>query len=172
MKKKLVFIVLVCLLSSCFSIKPGVTKTGAKCWEEFYVSPGVNQYFIKPLLFKSAHGEFVVDFTFRNSADSVTINFNLIDTNPISPKDSICLINSRDTVQIKSRQPLFNSQSDKTHKIRETGKLAFSDFDQLISSPEGFAVRRNTSISYSPTRKTLNSLQQIKTKLLDVELIK
>ncbi|MDP3914233.1 MAG: hypothetical protein Q8R96_10910 [Bacteroidota bacterium] len=168
MKRNPVFYLFIILLfSSCFSIKPATTKTGKNLWEEFFVSPGVIQYFIKPLAFQHNDDLFEVDFTFRNGSDSVTVNFTLEEQNNIISPDQIYFLTNKDSVRISSIQTLLNAKSNDKFKLRKTGKISFVEFKQMLSKDKWVVTLLIGSATkkYSPTSKTIRHLQILKNNL-------
>lgn len=171
MKKKFLFCIWsVFLLYSCFSIKPGTTKTGKNLWEEFFVSPGIMQYFIKPLVFQDHERQVIPDFTFRMGGDSVTVNFSMTDSRKISLPGKIYFRNSRDTVQLNAVKTLLISNTDKKFKLRMTGKMANDKFHGLFhdSSWSIYLSDNQNNRTYFPSDKTKASLEKIKINLFDV----
>jgi hypothetical protein len=171
MKTKILLCLLyILLLNSCFSIKPGTTKSGKNLWEEFFVSPGVMQYFIKPLLFQCNDRQFIPDFTFRNSGDSVTVNFSITDTQNILVPSKICFINSNDTVKLNSVKTLLFNKTNKKLKLRMTGKISNVEFSGLIKD-NNWVITQSDSLSirnYLPSDRTKTSLKKIETNLYDI----
>lgn len=171
MKTKILLCLLyIFLLNSCFSIKPGTTKSGKNLWEEFFVSPGVMQYFIKPLLFKCGARQFIPDFTFRNGGDSITVNFSITDTQNILVPSKICFINSIDTVKLNSVKTLLFNKTNKKLKLRMTGKIAHVEFSGLIKD-NNWVITQSDSLlirNYYPSDRTKASLKKIETNLYDL----
>lgn len=170
MKRNFLFCILfILLLSSCFSIKPGTTKSGKNLWEEFFVSPGVMQYFIKPLIFQDHVRQFIPDFTFRNGGDSVTVNFSIIDAQKIRLPRKIYFINNMDTVQLNSVKSLLINNTNKKFKLRMSGKISNDNFSGLLRYNNWVISQSddNTSRTYFPSDKTKTSLSKIKINLFD-----
>ena len=93
-------VVLSIFVTSCFSIKPQVSKTGSNLWEDFFVSPGVMQYFIKPLSFYNNDRSIEIDFTFRNISDSVTVNYSIYSKTASTQPETVLISNGLTTVSI------------------------------------------------------------------------
>lgn len=165
-----------CLLSislianACFTIKPAATKTGKNLWEEFYVAQGVIQYFIKPLTFKSNSGDIIVDFTFRTNSDSATVNFNIIDTNPIAIPTQVSFFKDEHLCTISSRKTLLSEKKNKTFKLRQTGKIAQNDLIRLFGSNNCIISVTNNSATkdYQPAKRTEKYVVRLKSNLFDV----
>jgi len=134
--RKIYLYVISCtiILTSCFSIKPGVTKTGKNLWEEFFVSAGVMQYFIKPLTFNNKAARFDIDFTFRNNTDSVTVNYSIFSVQSISTTNRIFLTNKHDTVMIIPTKTFLLESFNQKNKIRQSGKILYSDLKDLTKN--------------------------------------
>jgi hypothetical protein len=170
MKRNPAFYLFILLLfNSCFSIKPATTKTGNNLWEEFFVSPGVIQYFINPLSFQNNEDLFKVDFTFRNGSDSVTVNFTLEEQKTITSPDRIYFFANNDSVQIRSTQTLLKEKSKKKFKLRKTGKISFVEFKQMMTQDKWIVSLSNNSATkkYYPTNKTTKHLQVLKMNLVN-----
>lgn len=158
------------LLTSCLSIKPGATKTGKKLWEEFYVSDGVIQYFVKPLTYKSTVGEFKADFTFRTNSDSVTINYSLIQIVPIIIPEHISFSSKQKNFQIKSAKTLLNEKFKKGYQLRQSGKISMNDFKNLITENTLEAIVRNGTGAtiYYPSKKTTKQCNSLNNNLFEI----
>jgi hypothetical protein len=170
MKRKfLIYILPVFLLYSCFSIKPGTTKTGKNLWEEFFVAPGVMQYFIKPLVFQDHDRQFIPDFTFRNGNDSVSVNFSITDSRKVLLPGKIYFRNSKDTLQVNALRTLIISNTDRKFKLRMTGKLAYNKFAGLFRDTNWsiFLSDSQNNKTYYPSDKTKASLKKIEISLVD-----
>jgi hypothetical protein len=166
MKNISILIVIASLLPSCFSIKPGVTKTGKNLWEEFYVSQGVSQYFIKPLLFKNEAGHFLVDFTFRNTSDSVTVNFTIKGVNLPSQRETIFFCSSVDTIHIGKAQTIFRSAGKNGIDSRESSKIEFSEFIRLIKCDHWNI--KTSDVIFQPISKTEKYLYKLRNNLISI----
>lgn len=158
------------LLTSCLSIKPGATKTGKKHWEEFYVSDGVIQYFVKPLTYKSTVGEFETDFTFRTNSDSATINYSIIQSAPVSVPERISFSNSKATIEIKPVKILLNEKFKKGYKLRQSGKISMNDFRRLITENTLTAIVKNGTATtvFHPTKKTTKQHKNLNANLFEI----
>ncbi len=122
------------ILASCFSIKPQVSKTGKNLWEDFFVSPGVMQYFIKPLEFKNKEGNIDIDFTFRNDSDSVTVNYSIYSDQVYTKPEMVIISNELITINIFSPKTLISEMIQKKYKLRQTGKISLAEFKTLIKN--------------------------------------
>lgn len=133
-------IVLVSILFiSCFSIKPQVSKTGVNLWEEFYVSPGVMQYFIKPLQFKSQNRNIEMDFTFRNVSDSVTVNYSIFSELTYFYPDTLTISNGLKAVHICSSITLVSEIDQKKYKLRQSGKISLAEL-KILTKDNNWAI--------------------------------
>lgn len=170
MKRNFAFYLFIMLLfTSCLSMKPASTKTGKNLWEEFFVSPGVMQYFIKPLAFQDKGDLFNVDFTFRNGWDSVTVNFSQENKNIIASPDQVYFLINKDSIRIKSIQTLLNEKSKKKFARRNTGKISYSQLKQLMADDQWMVSLQMDSATkkYYPERKTKRHLQILKNNLFE-----
>ncbi len=161
------YLFIILLFNSCFSIKPATTKTGKNLWEEFFVSPGVIQYFVKPLSFQNNNDLFLFDFTFRNRSDSVTVNFTMENPKSITSPDQIYFLTNNDSVRISSIQTLLNEKSNDKFKLRKTGKISFVEFKQMMTQDKWVVSLTIDSANkmYYPTNKTTRHLQVLKRNL-------
>jgi len=167
---KFVFFVCISLLfSSCFSIKPQVTKTGSNLWEDFFVSPGVMQYFIKPLSFDSKEQNLDIDFTFRNVSDSVTANFSVYSNQKNNKPDSIIISNELTTINICCPKTLISEYVNKKHKLRQTGKISLNEFKALTKNDDWTITIKHGNLKdqYFTTQKTKNNIEKIDTNLMN-----
>lgn len=168
MKRIYLFTIVISLiLTSCFTIKPGVTKTGKNFWEEFFVSEGVMQYFIKPLTFRNRADQLEIDFTFRTKSDSATVNFSIISINPIDSPEKLTISNSSILVKINLLKTLLTENFSKK-MIRKSGKISCQDLRQLINDNQWTIVsysKSETSKFFSP-KKTSRKIDLLEKKLI------
>ncbi len=171
-EKSICLILIILTVSSCLSIKPATTKSGKHLWEEFYVSPEVNQYFIKPLTFSNSNNDdqFAVDFTFRNGSDSVTVNFSILSEKTIATPDQITFDNNNGSIKISNRHTLLKEKTNKKIKLRQTGKISFNEFTRLFAGNKWIVTTINDSASttFNPANKTLKHIKSLNINLLDV----
>src|SRR5690606_7037547 len=77
-----VFCMLLLLLSSCFSVKPGTSRSARNLYQNFFIGEEGSQYFIKPIAFENDEKEKLqLDITFRYKdevKDSATVNFSIV----------------------------------------------------------------------------------------------
>jgi len=165
------FISIVCLsllLTSCFSIKPQVSKTGKNLWEDFYVSPGVMQYFIKPLLFKNDERNLDIDFTFRNVSDSVTVNYSIYSDLKFAHPDSMIISNELTAVNICFPKTIISEYVHKKHKLRQTGKISFAEFKSLTKNNLWTITLRNGNKKdqFFASQRTKDKLEKLELNLI------
>ena len=161
-------LLLVLLLSGCMGVKHGGGTTPAgKLMEEFFVKPGVMQYFIKPLSWKMEESKSLVttDFTFRDSAgvkSPVTCNFTVVDF----PADSVQVGESSTAFKAKT-STLFEEKNDGLPRYRYSVQMPIASFQQLIQagaplqliSPSRNGKReRKTALPSGKTRKRFKKL--------------
>ncbi len=156
---RLKLIITVCislLLASCFSIKPQVSKTGKNLWEDFFVSPGVMQYFIKPLSFNNKEYNLDIDFTFRNVSDSVIVNYSIYSNSDNINPDNVFISNVFTTINICCPKTLISENIHKKHKLRQTGKVSLNEFKELTKSNEWTISMQhgNYKVQYFASQKT------------------
>jgi hypothetical protein len=166
--KFIIFICISLLFASCFSIKPQVTKTGSNLWEDFYVSPGVMQYFIKPLSFNNKEQNLDIDFTFRNVSDSVTVNFSVYSNQENNKPDSLIISNELTTISICCPKTLVSEYVNKKHKLRQTGKLSLNELKALTKNNDWTITiqQGNLKDQYFTTQKTKNNIEKIEKNLM------
>jgi len=165
------FIIFVCislLFSSCFSIKPQVTKTGSNLWEDFFVSPGVMQYFIKPLSFTNKEQNLDIDFTFRNVSDSVTVNFSVYSNQENNKPDSLIISNELTIISVCCLKTLILEYVNKKHKLRQTGKLSLNELKALTKNNDWTITIQHGNLKdqYFTTQKTKNNIEKIDKNLM------
>jgi hypothetical protein len=170
--KFIIFIFIPLLFASCFSIKPQVTKTGSNLWEDFFVSPGVMQYFIKPLSFHNKEQNLDIDFTFRNVSDSVTVNFSVFSNQKINKLDSLIISNELTTISICNPKTLISEYVNKKHKLRQTGKISLNKFKALTKNNNWTITTQHGNLKdqYFLTQKTKNNIEKIDNNLM-IQLI-
>ncbi len=154
--------------ASCFSIKPEVTKAGKNLWEEFYVSPGVAQYFIKPLSFNSNENRLEIDFTFRTISDSVTVNYSIFSDEFFSTPVKIAISNSLITITIDSTINLISEKVQKKFKIRQSGKISLNDFKALAKNGLWTVAlhQGNNRHQFFPAKKTIKKAETIEQNIM------
>lgn len=126
---KLIFIPIVfLLLQSCFSVKPGVKKSGKKLYETFYIGEEGMQYFIKPILLsnKEDDEELKIDFTFRYKdiiRDSAIVNFSVYSN--VKPKtlDSLRLKSTSSNILNTDIEILYKDKKKDVYVYRYSTKI-------------------------------------------------
>lgn len=156
------------LLASCFSIKPQASKTGKHLWEDFYVSPGVMQYFIKPLVFKNNDRNIDIDFTFRNISDSVTVNYSIYSKADYIEPNTIIISNELTKVSAIYPKTIVSEHIQKRHKLRQTGKISLSEFKTLTKNNVWtISIERGTNkVQYFASQKTKKNIEIIERNLM------
>ena len=163
------FLFVVCfsfLLVSCFSIKPQVTKTAGNSWEEFYVSSGVMQYFIKPLSFNNQKQKIDIDFTFRNVSDSVIINYSIFSDKGYTKPEIVFISNELTSIKISNQKTIFSEIIKEQFKIRQTGKISLAEFKTLTQNNIWkISVQNqhemNRFYGSNKTKKKINAINEI-----------
>ncbi|MFV0541845.1 MAG: hypothetical protein ACK5MZ_11550 [Aestuariibaculum sp.] len=169
--KFVLYLGLVVITVSCFSVKPGSTKTAKHLYEEFFVGEEGTQYFIKPLAFKGEdNNEYLeMDFTFRykkvlKDTDSASINISLITQNITKTVDSLLIGNGKTTIKIKNLDFLFTDRKKDLFLGRFNSKISLVDLDTLFKNSEWNLTlyNSNTSIlkfsSESSTKKNVEKI--------------
>lgn len=167
--RTLCIVLLSMLFISCFSIKPQISKTGVNLWEEFYVSPGVIQYFIKPLPFKSQNRNIDIDFTFRNVSDSVTVNYSIFSELTYFHPDTVIISNGLKTVQICSSITLVSEIDQKKYKLRQSGKISLAEL-KILSRNNNWAItlKNNHELDcFFGSNKTKDKIKSINDNLVN-----
>jgi len=158
------------VLGSCFSIKPQASKTGKHLWEDFYVSPEVMQYFIKPLSFKNddLNIDIDTDFTFRNVSDSVTVNYSIYSKTDYIKPNVVTIANELTQVSVNSPKTIVSENVQKKHKLRQTGKISLNEFTELTKNNIWTITILNENlktIAYS-SQKTRENIEKININLM------
>ena len=178
------FLILIVLFlnPSCYSVKPGVTKSGKNLYETFFLGEEGKQFFIKPLRFNNGEGGVImIDFTFRrgnNSNPSAAGNFTLLSQLAGStagyyspdeyPLDSIGISNGDAVYLLRDLARLYSARYRKYSDYRFSSRLPYRELHSFVASET-----KNIIMSIVVTNsKTLHEIQrafQEKFSLLKLE---
>ncbi|MCW5885602.1 MAG: hypothetical protein KIT33_11590 [Candidatus Kapabacteria bacterium] len=131
------------VLFSCGSMKPGSTSKAGKYYEDFYIGEGKNQYYIKPLEFKSHNHELKVDFTIRDfefKEKGASFNFSIYSDEMISRIDSLTIRTISGSHTISKIDRMFFEKKGKGFHIRSTG---YGDANQISTFFGTIGVKLN-----------------------------
>jgi hypothetical protein len=165
-------IVLISLVSGCFSVKPSSTKSGKKYFETFFVGEEGTQYFIKPITLEATNADDYVtlDMTFRyrnEIKDSALVNFSIKGSSLFKSIDSL-KISHQDT-QIKSQNIslLFNEKFKSGFSSRHTTKLSLKEIKEVFNHDEWVLTiyAQNQTSNYTPTKKSKTAILTIRDKV-------
>lgn len=166
------FILLILMISGCFSIKPSTTNSGKKYFETFYVGEAGTQYFIKPFLFKNdkSDEDLIVDITFRyrnEIRDSAIVNFSIKSSIMYKTIDSIKLSNNDIEIKTSKVELLFNETSKTGFTSRHSTKFSLKEVKDLFNNDvwEMSIYNQNIIGTYKPYRKTIRSINVLKDKV-------
>lgn len=166
------FILLLLLLSGCFSVKPTTTKSGKNYFETFYVGADGTQYYIKPLLFKDddSNDELFVDITFRYKneiRDSAIVNFSIKSQIIYKTIDSLKISNNLVVIKNDKIELLFNEKTRKEFVSRFTTKISLNEIKQLFNKDEwNFVIYyKNQKIKYKSHRRTEKAINTLRNKV-------
>lgn len=160
------------LCIGCSSIKPAATKSGKHYFETFYVGADGNQYFIKPLSFKSrvTQEALFVDITFRYKdevKDSARVNFSV--KSPILYKtiDSVEIATTAAHVATSEGALLYNEKSDEAFISRFTTKIPLSEIKEMFDRDDWtFTVYHPTkTVTYKADKKTVKAIATLRQKV-------
>ncbi len=173
-------ILIIFVFSACSpKIGGSFRKSRYKCYEEFYVDEGVNQYFVKPLDFKALNGKekFTIDFTFRDTLrdnSQIIANYSFFSEYPVKKIDSVVLIAANNTdkqsFKLKNCQRLFIDKNKKTYQIRYSCSLTYKqilDFFDYQDYSVSVYINGNT-IKFIATKKTLKAIYIVKNEVTDI----
>lgn len=86
-------VLLAMALSACMGVKHTGSKINSTYYTDFFIAPGVVQYFIKPLWYKADDDKLSLDFTFRTDSTNslVRVNLSIITNRVIRENDKLML---------------------------------------------------------------------------------
>lgn len=158
--------VIVAILSAC-SMRPGMSPSGkaGSAYTEFFVQPGVMQYFTGPYYFDSKTTQVQVDFTLRDSTHStseVAMNFTIISQERIKSPESFLIENeSKEEVvlDVKSEiKPFYSEQDKKGMIIHRFGSfIDYESFKKFVESNEELSATiqaQDWSVEAKETRQS------------------
>lgn len=162
MKKLISLFVFSVLLVACIPMKPSSGNSRLtngfemqKGVVDFYVNDSVNQYFIKPLKFKSASSQLHSDFTFRtgDSSEYINVNFSIFSKEKYSKED---LVSFFYTSELKDLKLMYVEKRKSNFESRFSGKINKNDFFRLTENQSWKLIteKNNDSIIFKPTGKT------------------
>lgn len=170
---KIILIILISFLSSCFGIKPGNSSSSGGDFESFYLGDGKNQYFIKPMEFEPDDFIFNIDFTVRDfefKSEGASANFSVISEQIINKFDTLKIITSKNKFIISDIQRMFVEKKGDDYHIRSTCKLNseaflgfFTEDDLVIELCSGDKI-----LILKPTGKTNSIRKSINVNLVEI----
>jgi hypothetical protein len=172
-KTFLLFFVIITFFSSCIPLKMGGTQSRKKCYEEFYISDGVIQYFIKPLKFKSGNNEFYIDFTFRDTVNInslITANYSFISEFPVKNIDSVIINTTCEKFLLQNGSKLFVDKNKKSYEIRYSDKIYYSELKKFFYSDNLhiFIYSNKNEYVFEPNKNTLKKIKISKDEVIDI----
>lgn len=162
------------IFSSCFSVKPGATKSGGKLYETFFVGEEGTQYFIKPLKFTNEHSEFLkLDITCRYKTeikDSAIVNISFLSNELFKSIDSLKIYNGEHATLINELNLLFAERSKDMYSIRFSTKVNLADIKILFSRNDwGLIPYRNGESSlYTPQKATKKKIDKLNYEVFEL----
>jgi len=168
----LLIILFVVSLNSCCIMGMRGQRSTKTIYDDFYISEGVMQYFVKPITFKSKDYKFTLDFTFRDSITTsyATCNYSLFSEEPVSTIDSaIILVDNNQKIIIKNNKKLFVSKKKK-YQIRYSGGITNNEL-KIFFKGTSFEVNiynNNSKIVLKPSNKTLKSIELFNKEVVDI----
>lgn len=142
-----------CALSSFYKTK----KTTSSFFVTFFVENGINQYFIKPLNFKSKKELLKIDFTFRDTCQNKTLiiaNYSIFSSQLIKNIDSAFFMVNNQKIYFKETEKLF-IENKKQYQIRQTNKITYKELLQIFNNDSQIHIfYSNNELIFVPTSKT------------------
>ena len=160
--KKLISLTLLLLIVACSPLQRNNNSTsGLNGFEtqegviSYFVNDSVDQYFIKPLKFKSKEFEVHPDFTFRTGDEStyINVNFSIFSRQVIQKED---LKNILYPTEIKEIKKMYvESKSNKKIESRFSGKIEKTNF-RKVTTEQNWIIKfkDGKEASLSPNKKT------------------
>ncbi|MBN2890761.1 MAG: hypothetical protein JXL97_02750 [Bacteroidales bacterium] len=171
MNLKLLLLIVIVSLSSCYGVKIKGKKNPKKYYEEFFISQGIIQYFIKPLEFKGEKETFVADFTFRDSVQYnslIAVNYSIFSDDVVKQVDSAFFITNNKKIKILNCEKLF-IEKHKQYHLRNSCKITYNDLIQVINEDlEVLAYYNNLEHNFKATKQAKKGLFIAKTRIIEI----
>lgn len=180
---------LMLLLSSCISVKPGAVRSGQKYYESFFVGDEGNQYFIKPLKFTSSTDEMMIDIVFRYNNElkgNATINYSITSDNLYKTPGKLIISTPMQQYTLTDNKLLFNEKYDDKYLSRFSASMPLADvailfndirwevemtgYSNAINNNTLGSDERNLNVNHNlvvmkPTKKTQKVIQRLNSNL-------
>ncbi|MCH8533853.1 MAG: hypothetical protein LAT51_02175 [Flavobacteriaceae bacterium] len=120
----------------------------------YFVNDSVDQFFVKPLKFKSKDFDLEADYTFRTGDESkfVTVNFSLFSDEEIKANQVESIFYSTEVKDIKKMYA--ESKSKKKIESRFSGKIDKTNFSKIKPDQNWIIKLKNKNkIKLEPSRK-------------------
>ena len=160
------------ILAGCISF-PQMSSSGkpGKYYENFFVGDGVNQYFVKPLLYKREKQKIKLDFTFRDTSfghQRVLTNCSFY-TSSRNLKVTHLGVRTDDSIYFKTASHIVIRKEKKQWEYRYTADFKYPAFRLLIGHESCKPVLLTQSkgqmtadtLVFKPTRKTQRATGQL-----------
>lgn len=159
------------ILFSCKSFKYSSSKTPSSYYVNYYINDSVNQYFIKPLLYKANKTKLLIDFTFRDTILNcdITSNYSIITTEKVIKIDSAYFYHNNTKIFFKKPKKMFIDKHKKEYIIRYTNILYFDELDSITKNKAPIIVcYNNKKHVFKPTRKTRKLLSAVNSDIIEI----
>ena len=150
-------------------MKSGMSPSGkaGSAYTEFFVQPGVMQYFTGPYFFKSKKMQVQVDFTLRDSTHSlsdVAMNFTIICEERLRIPENFQITQESSNeliIDVKSEiKPFYAEQGKKDKVLNRFGSFVdYKSFKKFVQSEEKLLVSLNASDLQSSALETNRSIK-------------
>jgi len=142
-----------CALTSFYKTK----SSAPSFYVTFFVANGINQYFIKPIEFKSSKDILKIDFTFRDTCKYETfiiVNYSIFSKDLIKNVDSAYFLINGKKIYFKESEKLF-IESKKQYQIRQSNKITYKELLDVFSNrSEIYIFTSGKVLKFVPSNKT------------------
>jgi len=169
--KKFLFPIFIIVFSIIFSCKSMRYSTPKSYFVVYYINDSVNQYFIKPILYKSKKDNLIIDFTFRDSTLNcdVTTNYSILTRNRTLKIDSAYFLLNSDKIRLKSPKKMFIDKKSKNYVIRYSNIINFEDLDQItLKQASIIAYYNDKQHIFKPTKNSKKILTSAQEDIIDI----
>lgn len=159
------------ILFSCKSFRFTTTKSPSSYYVDYYINDSVNQYFIKPILYKTNKARLLIDFTFRDTTINCDIasNYSIICHEKVINIDSAYFYHNTTKNLLKRPKKMFIDKHKKNYIIRYSNILNFDDLDSITKNKAPIIVYYNNKKHiFEPTRKTKKLLSAVNSDIIEI----
>jgi len=169
------FLFISALLSSCISPQGATSQVGSgggkgqpsrRGIEEYFVGPGVMQYFLLPQRFEGPSGQFVdLDIVMRDSLSIpklCTMHLSVTGPQPFAATDTVLLATANGMVLLPAPRVLFSEKADKQNVTRLEIAVPPTQLQAYLQGGDKSIVTAQAGklrTRYAPTKKAVQRLQ-------------